>query len=257
MAETPRLNKYVKDLGYKLRDPVTKENGLADGKLFFLDAKIDYLNRAYASLKRKLGSILLQPEKVFPDYYVMAVKDYGDDTNPDLLSDLELELVDVFAGSEYLFSPIDVYAKLSTTGLVADGVKYQIGWIDPENFFSTKFNANPAYAPNDDNKKYFYTIINGKMVFAAGDTMYVHYLDLFVVNYTKEYSSGGSNDMILPRDYNDLFLTLAAYEAMIDKGDQQAIQKATLYAGYVKGELELIALRERMRRAREDDRANN
>ena len=62
--ETPRLNKYIKDLGYKLRDPVTTENGLADGKLFFLDAKIDYLNRAYASLKRKLGSIVLQPEKI-------------------------------------------------------------------------------------------------------------------------------------------------------------------------------------------------
>ena len=95
------------------------------------------------------------------------------------------------------------------------------------------------------------------MVFAAGTTMKVTYLDLFVVNYTKEYSSGGPSDMVLPRDYNDLFLTLAAFEAMIDKGDQQAIQKATLYAGYVKGELELIALREQLKRRKEDDRANN
>ena len=43
---------------------------------------------------------------------------------------------------------------------------------------------------------------------------------------------------------------------MIDKGDQQSVQKASLYAGYIKNELTLIALRERKRREQEDDRTN-
>ena len=84
---------------------------------------------------------------------MIVEKDYSDSSSdPSLLSNLVLNLNDIFAGGEYLFSPIDVYAQLSTSGNVEDGIKYQIGWIDPENFFSTKFGANPHYTPNDANK---------------------------------------------------------------------------------------------------------
>ena len=266
--ETPRFNKYIKDLGFKLRDPVSQKDGLADG-LFSLDQKTEYLNRGYSSLKRKLSSILLKPEKVFPDYYNSVVK-VIDETEGTLLSSLVLALSDVFK-DQYLFEPKDIYAYLYASEIpdgmteidgpadasgVPNVVAVQIGEINPENYFGTKFNANDIYAPNDDNWTYFFSVIDGNLVFAAGTTKKVWKLEMFVVNYTKEFQSSGNADLYLPRTYNDLFLTIAAYEAMIDKGDQQSVQKASLYAGYIKNELTLIALRERKRREQEDDRTN-
>ncbi len=269
MADTPRFNKYIKDFGYKLRDPVTKEDGLADGTLFGLDGKIEYLNRGYASLKRKLGSILLKPEKVFPDYYT-SVEKIIDNTTGTLLSDVVQSLSKVFSG-EYLFEPKDIYAHLYVTdplpsapASLNDGPEgsgsstqaLQIGEIDPVNFFGTKFGANADYTPNDDTATYFYSVLNGNLVFAAGKVVKVFKLEMFVINFTKEFSSGGDYDLYLPRTYNDLFLTIAAYEAMIDKGDQQSIQKASLYAGYITNELNLVGLRERKRKEQEIDRTN-
>ena len=268
-VSTPNFNKYVKQLSYKLRDPVASQEGLADGKIFTLALKEDYLNRAFADLKMTLSSIISTIEKVFPDFYkVVSVSidastgGGGDPTSPSgspaitpptnpgrALKDVTVAL-STFGLSEKIFEIKDLYVSINDNNVF----KYkQAGNINAENYFGALYGNTSTYKSNDSAFKYYFSIIDGKIVFTGGEKA-CNQIMIFLESPLLYYTSNGDADINVPRFYEKIYLSMAAMEAMLDLGDNASLTKAVAYSKTIEGMLKLIELREQTIRKRETDR---
>lgn len=268
---TPNLNRYLKQLSYKLRDPVASQEGLADGSLFTLAVKEDYLNRAYADLKLKLSSVVARIEKIFPDFYKIASKTIAagtpeitppsDSPNlsltaPSTVSTTKLKNVSIplsdFNLFERNFIIKDLYVSVKPND--SNYVYKQAGEIDAGNYFGAIYGQSVQYKSNDAAFKYFYAIVNGNIVFVGGENL-CNQVTIFLESPIPLFTSNGdTGDIYMPKSYEKLFLTLAAYEAMLDKGDNEALTKAIAYDKTADKMLELIAVREKTIQKREADK---
>jgi hypothetical protein len=252
---TPILNELLISLAYKLRDPVNTPGG--DGKIFFYKSRINYITRAYASLKRKLESILLNVEDYFPDFYTSI-----DNTENDgaLLREVQIDLKSLFgeATNQGAYGIFSIFADLTVyTDEVPDNFTRQLNKISPENYFQGLYDpTSKFYKENETNKKFYFSLINGEIRFLAGLNTSVHALHLFVKNYIPDYQTDASDDIMLPIELHDILLNLAAYEAMLDLGNQVALAKAQMYNAEVAKEIKIIQYKQEVMKREETDRVS-
>jgi hypothetical protein len=248
---TPMLNELLISLAYKLRDPVQTAN--ADGKIFFYKSRINYITRAYASLKRKLESILLNVEDFFPDFYT-SIPITGVAANTKL-KDYTIDLKKVFGSScnQAAFGIYNVFAKLRRGE--EDIYTKQLNKISPENYFQGLYDpSSKFYEANATNKKFFYSLIDGKIKFLADANTSVLELYLFVRNYVPDFQSDASVDIMIPVELHDVILNLAAYEAMLDLGNNASLNKAQMYNAEVAKELKVIQYKQEVMKREDSDR---
>jgi hypothetical protein len=228
---TPILNKLSKDLSFKIFDPVT--DGKDDGRVYTKELRLSYINRAYGKLVRTLEVIHPKITKVFKDYY--QVIQLGD-------LDLTSDGLTVPAGkgnAKILLFPwevFDVYYKPNNqdgTGLErADA-------LDPDNFLPTKLGLNDLYVATLDNRKWSMIDNQIQLLPLEGGAEYYD-VTIFVRNYFPEFNQDDTNsaDLDIPNDYKDILITMAAIEAMSDRGLSGKYQ---LYTATLNSQLQLIA----------------
>jgi hypothetical protein len=210
-------------------------------------------------------------EKVFPDYYqtktlyfssqnyvsgnvnadsFSATEPESDPSTYPGLSSVILDISSIISGST-IYDIVDLFAEVKKgTG---PWTTKNLGQIHAENYFSTLFGLNPVYTPNDDNLSYFYAVIN-KMLRFAGGTALVKQIDLLFPTPSVQMQVDGDNDVCIPYEYSDLYLTLAAYEAMLDVGDQIALQKANFYNQEILNQIKIIQVKEQLMKQADTDR---
>jgi len=232
------LKKLSKDLAFKIFDPVN--SGEDDGKIFFREHRLGYLTRAYGQLVRTLEIIHSNITKVFKDYHkILTVGDlvrdeYGQTAAPGKGTTYELDKP---------WHVFDVYYA-ETKG----GQTKRADYIEPENYMPAKIGVNKHYIPDNDNR--FWTITNNAVMFLPVDVEYYDII-LFVRNYFPEFSFGLGGDLNIPQDYMDILITMAAMEAMSDKGDQT---KYALYDKTLEKQLALINLGKQTENLREESK---
>jgi len=231
MANTPILEKLSKDLSFKIFDPVSFGN--YDGRIYTKELRLSYINRAYGKLVRTLEIIHPNITKVFKNYYTIV--------NAGNLNKFSSGITTTEGkGNTYeLTNPYDVYdvyyypTSSKTTMERAD-------YIDPDNFLPTKLGLNDLYKATDDNRKW--SMIDNKVILLPeGGTSEYYSVTLFCRNYFPEFDQNDSEssvDISIPNDYKDILITMAAIEAMSDKGQQNKYQ---LYTQTLNTQLQLIA----------------
>lgn len=261
---TPNLERFSVELSYKLRDIVS--GAQEDGELFSSEQRITYLSRAYASMKKKLASVKKDIETIFPDFFdittlyfnevsgeIQIVPDPVESATYPNLSDLQINLTgDIIAGKT-VFKPIDLFAEVKLTTGNASFVTTRLDRINPENYFATLFNVNPYYTANDENLAYFWSTLNRKLRFAGG-TAVIKSLQLFYPTPTEKFIINTSSDIVIQQEYAELFLSVAAYEAMLDLGDDKALNKAKMYNGEIMTQIKLEQYKEEVTDKRDSNR---
>ncbi len=233
---TPVLDKLSKDLSFKIFDPVS--NGNDDGRVFSKALRLSYINRAYGKLIRTLEVIHPKITKVFKDYY--QIVEAGDLTDYQ-----EGGVGNSGDGNVYtLDKPYDVYDVYYCPSDEAGLDMKRADYVDPDNFLPTQLGLNDLYSASVENRKW--SIIDSKVVLlpAQGSSKYFN-VKLFCRNYFPEFVHAGDEtpanpavEIAIPNDYKDILITMAAIEAMSDRGMSGKYQ---LYTATLNGQLQLIA----------------
>ena len=221
---TPVLNKISKDLSYKIFDPVS--SGADDGHTFSRELRLAYINRAYGKLIRTLEIIHPKITKVFKDYYKF------------------IELSETDTGTFPLEQGYDVFQVYYKTE--EDNGPYKANYLDPANYMTAKLGINSFYEPTQTDR--YWTIIDNSVMLLPNN---VEYLDVtaFCRSNFPGFEYEGSTDIKIPGDYEDLLITMAALEAMSDKGE---VTKYELYTRTLTAQLALIAESKRMESIKEE-----
>lgn len=230
---TPNLIRYSKLLSYKLGDPVAL--GTEDADLFSAELRLNYLSRAYGRLMRMMEAVSKETiSRIFPDYYKTI-----EGQSVETVSLTSLNAFDIF----------DVYMKDDN-----QDEYYQANYIQPENYFRVKYgDSTEYYLPSEADNRFYYTIIDGTIKFlpTLGSKWRVDVL--YKVNPAQlEYN--GTVDIIIPHNFVDMLMTLAAEEAMYDLGDERSLAKAQVYAADIMRQLEIIIRKAQKEEYKEDNR---
>jgi len=233
-SQTPVLDRLSKDLSFKLFDPVTDGND--DGRVYSKELRLSYINRGYGKLVRTLEIIHPKIVKVFKDYY-QIVEAGNLDTYSSGNPTTEGE------GNAYtLPHPYDVYDVYYEASGEAGGDMERADYLDPDNFLPTKLGLNDLYKATSDNRKW--SVIDNKVILLPeGSNNYYYNVKLFVRNYFPHFRQDPDvgetlSDIGIPNDYQDILITMAAIEAMSDRGMSAKYQ---LYTSTLNTQLQLIA----------------
>jgi len=232
---TPNFDKLSKDLSFKIFDPVSV--GTYDGRVYTKELRASYLNRAYGKMIRTLEVIHPKITKVFKDYFQVFVA--GDLIYSDSEPPIKGNAGD---GNSYtLPEPYDIYDVYYKASKEAWQKLQRADYLDPDNFLPTKLGLNDLYVATEDNRKW--SLINNKVVLLPeGSSTKYFEVTLFCRNYFPEFNQDSTDpnnkDISIPNDYYDILITMAAIEAMSDKGQQAKYQ---LYTATLNGQLQLIA----------------
>lgn len=232
---TPILDKLSKDLSFKIFDPVSV--GTYDGRVYSKELRLSYLNRAYGKLVRTLEVIHPKIVKVFKDYY--KIVDLNEST---VLSDSPGNTTTAGEGNTFeLTFPFDVYDVYYYESIEdqANKVMRRADYLDPDNFLPTKLGLNDLYVATSDNRKW--SLIDNKVILLPeGNNNKYYGVKLFCRNYFPEFNQddASASDISIPNDYKDILITMAAIEAMSDRG---MTAKYQLYTATLNTQLQLIA----------------
>jgi len=230
---TPILNKLSKDLSFKIFDPVT--DGKDDGRVFSKELRLAYINRAYGKLVRTLEIIHPKIIKVFKDYFVV-IEPNGDGNLTETA--VEGQIAPAGHGNvatlEHPYDIYDVYYRASE-----DAQLERADALDPDNFLPTKLGLNDLYIATYDNRKWFLIDNQVRLLPDSGSSEYWG-VQFFARNYFPEFNQDDvdSKDIAIPNDYKDILITMAAIEAMSDRGMSGKYQ---LYTATLNTQLQLIA----------------
>lgn len=244
------LKKYSKKLSIKLRDPVT--DGDTDGKVFYKEFRYNYLSRGLGRLIRDLMLIGIDIVDIYPQYYSI-INQYADattfaTTKPETEYELSLNEkvlnLSSFAGSP-VFEIYKAIGKQKGTGKTPlRGSK-----IEVSNAFDAMHGMpNEHYDPTKLEDQFYYTIENGQIRFIANASSKVISLHFLIQNDIPDFSASSTEDLFIPRKYEDLYLTSSALEASIDIGN---VQKVNLYRSEYNTGLKIISTGIMLRSQRE------
>jgi hypothetical protein len=232
MADTtPKITALSKALAFKLNDNVATGN--SDGALYPSAKRLDYLNRAYGRLRRTL--VALDPElaeKVFKNIYK-------------LYSQLPVAAAKVSLTDKQIINKIhDLYI---TDATMTQGKAKPVHSIKPSNYLDAKNGQNTNYYnPDESVDGFFYTVMGDEILLLPVDIPETAKVDLLADVSFEEYSQSvsiGAVDMFIPNEYKDMFLCMAAAEAMYDDGEQKSLQKAQAYENFITNQINLIIAR--------------
>jgi len=240
-TKTPNFNRYSELLSYKLGYPVS--NGNADAGKYTAELRANYLNRAYNKLRRLLESISFDlVHQVYPDFYHISYSNKISGGSIPLF-DIGFEIYHVF-----LFNTTNKFGNYPTakefSDAIADNKHYEADRLKAENYFKVKYNSSSDYyKPDKSSNRFFYAIINNKIEFLPSN-LDNYYADLLLKRDNEEFTYEGNSDIRMPKDYQDIFLTIAAEEAMYDDGSKIALGKAQTYANEVTKQINILVGKE-------------
>lgn len=212
---TPNFDRLSKLLSYKIFDPVS--SGTEDGKKFYAIPRANYINQAYADLLLICDSIYHDKLEVFSKYY--KIIDVGDLTT----ASLKYTLANGYKVISAYFS--------KTNG----GDLIKIDYQEPTTFLDAKNETNAMNDPDSDNRKY--TVVNGEVLFLPNENMYD--VQLLVKNELGNFVQTDGDDIVLPRSFEPLLITLAAREAMADDGQ---FDKVKIYTELLNERKQLLGI---------------
>lgn len=227
---TPVIDQLLKDLAFKIFDPVA--SGGDDGKIFTKELRMGYLNRAYGNMIRLIEALEIDKTRAFKNYYKIHAPttpvggDFTTTTDGYTLP--------------YAYDVIDVYYSATNSG-----TQLKANRLEPENFLLAKNGLNSYYTPSATER--YWSLIDNKVMFLPSvvtATTTTHWFDvqMFVRDSFEDFTQGGSLDMTVPGDYKSLLITMAAMEAMADKGD---VTKYQLYGNAFDRQMQIMSLKAR------------
>ena len=223
----------------KLRDPVA--DGAEDGKTFYAEPRFGYLTRGFGKLIRNLESLTYDIENIYPKYFAAIDKYFK--SSSELQSDPASPLTEITLNN---FS-IPLATLLTTPSfrifkIIAKGTNnsYRGRSIQLSNAFETLHGlASVHYNPEDVTTAFYFYISNGIVKILANTTMKVTSLHFLIKNPLVRFTANALDDLYLPVEMEDLFLSYAALEASIDTGNTV---KVNLYRSEINQELSLLGV---------------
>jgi hypothetical protein len=243
------LLRYSKQLAIKLRDPV--DDGRADGQTYFSEFRFGYLTRGFGKLIRNLECLDLDIEYVFPQLYSIKSKFFNE----------KQEFVDIKSNSaeEYTINnksiPLDklignpafkIYKAIAKSFDNKKSFRGRETAIN--NAFDVLFGLGSEHYNTTDENSFIYYISGGRVNFVSNDKIKVGSVNMLIKTPLPKFSPDSTMDLVIPVEYEDIFLSLAALEAVIDIGN---VNGAQLYRADINSELKLLALKKDIQRTRE------
>jgi hypothetical protein len=219
------------ELSVKIGDP-KEDNG--DGTLFHAINRLKYLKRAYGKLIRLLD---LSMRKYKPNF-----------SSPTVIFKKDLSKVDIRELAKGI--------SFSTQFKVIDEViiKYKTKWLqpsslEPNHYLKTKYGLDEINKPSveDGKENLFYSIIDNKIFILPEVEGYVEINAIGTEDFD-EISL--DTDLPITNDYADLFISLAAAEAMTDLPHPQKVQ---LYRQEVVDQISVLAAYTQIKERREGE----
>lgn len=243
------LLRYSKQLAIKLRDPVSA--GDVDGKIFFTEFRFGYLTRGFGRLIRNLECLGVDIEYIYPQFYNIKTKYFNDsgnlvDEKPNVVKNIKIDRKE-FSLNDLLNIPLfKIHKIIGSTG--NEKTFYRGKSTAIVNAFEVLFNMTNEHYNTKEENTFIFFITNGKVKFLANDKIEIGILNFLLRNPLPKYSIEADIDLFIPVEYEDLFLSLAALEGVIDAGDAN---KVNLYKNEISSELKLLALKKDMDRKQE------
>lgn len=219
-------------LSLKVGDVVVAHD---DGKQLSLEHRLRYLQRGYSRLIRSLRVLMREYAPLFAN--VKRVRTQILDT------DLEKTGIGIKIyndGTEITIEKIEeLYLKATSTTddrtaktFISNDI--QCTYISPDKYLSVKNNTNDMY---DTTKNYFYTILSNEIYLLPilNGTLKYYQIELITLEDTATF--GLEDTLLIPNEYIDLFITMAANEAMQDIGRADKVQ---LYLNDIIGQLTML-----------------
>lgn len=257
-------------LSLKIGDPVLQND---DGKNFHKDVRVKYIERAYARMLRILPKLMKEHCPTFANNKLTTYVEFDDSYASYGYSSEELAL---FKGGneiyfrEYLSKRELPFKKIhqlrvTVTKIIGEQENYYnfATYIDPDKFMNVQYAQSDLYTPSPRNT--FYTILNERVhllplfekfrvdlpgavggiytdgtmgYYAKDEYKYTNIEALFTQDApVLNVSDLESYDLKISRDYVDLLIVMAAYEAMQDIARQD---KAQIYANDITGQLNIL-----------------
>jgi hypothetical protein len=206
-----------KSLSLKISD-YKADNG--DGSLFDFEDRLRYLRRGYSRLLRNLRNLMRQYAPTFAnsrEYLNQVVSNaeqqtgigidiYNSSGNAITIEKIE----ELFIKVKQTKNSGDEEAQTASTTLYNGKATY----ISPDKYLSVKAEVNDMYNPT---KEYFYTILSNKIYLLpllTSSTKYYSEIDVVCLKDSENFDL--DDTLYIPNEFIDLFITMAASEAMQD-----------------------------------------
>lgn len=101
--------------------------------------------------------------------------------------------------------------------------KVQAAYLSEDRYLSALNGINPIKQPSFKDSQIYYSLIDGKMTLLPEATQTSYYKEIKVL-YIEDFAAFTMNtDVPITREYKDLYITLAAIEAMIDTAREDKV----------------------------------
>ena len=225
---------YSKQLALKLRDPVN--NGSEDGKIFLAEHRYGYLTRAIGKLLRNLSNINFDIEKIYPQLFLIIDRWFNFDGDLTDVTNAIEETVNNLTISLQTLYDVPIFEIFKIYGKKKDGTISRGNFVRNTIAFDLWMGVSTTDYNLKQDRDFFYTIINNELLLIANPDLKVTDFHFLIKNPIREYNAV-SQDLVIPVEYNDLYLSIAALEGAVDIGDAN---KVTLYKNEINGELQLL-----------------
>jgi hypothetical protein len=225
---------FSKQLALKLRDPVN--DGTEDGKLFKAELRYNYLTRAFGKLLRNLAQIGFDVEKIYPQLFTII--DLWFDVNGNLKNVINVipkEINNITIPLQSFYNN-PIFEIFKVIGKKADGTISSGRKVDSTSAFDLIMGISTQNFNIEQEKDFFYVIINNTITLIANPKLQLSELHFLVKKPMTVYNAT-SEDLVIPVEYNDLYMSIAALEGSLDIGNAN---KVTMYRNEINGELQLL-----------------
>lgn len=196
---TPIIDQVSKDLAYKLQDPVS--SGTANGTRISAAERFRYILRGYRRLVRVVT--LLYPNQInqiFTNYFLWT----GGTTN---------------GSGEWPIGANQSYIREVLAKEPAQEDYVRTTYVEPQDFLSIKNGINTFYVPDLNTRQYYWTVHQDTIELSPPTTYNIQFTCNSDYSWLVEVGGqGGSFDLDISTEYQDIILAAAATEAYLDIG---------------------------------------
>ena len=218
-------------LAVKLGDPVTA-NG--DGEIFHLDMRLGYIQRAVAKLYRTLPKLMRNHSPKFADTFLL----HDQEVNSDIIT-----LVDANENPISIEDVKEVFVRYSQAVVpdpitkATSSVTCKATFIDEEKYLAVHYQNTSAYEPSFQDKNIYYTFLDNKLYLLPKQSGPNRYLSVSAIMKSDVPAFVLEDTLNIPREYEDLLLTLTALEGMQDLGRSDKVQ---IYTAEINNQLSIL-----------------
>ena len=226
----------IKDLDYELSvkvgDP-REDNG--DGNLFHAIDRLKYLKRAYGKMLRLLD---LSMRNYKPEF-----------ASPTVIFEKDLDKVEIDKGITFSTRFRKIHEIVVKYFIGDEGTWLQFTHLDPNHYLKAKYGLDEVNKPSleEGKENVFYSIIDNKIYLLPESSGYKEINAIGIADFD-EFAINGN--LPITNDYVDLFISLAAAEAMSDLPHPQKVQ---LYRQEIVDQVSVLAAYTAIKERREGE----